>query len=63
MRELVSFRFVSFSLIFRDRVENLPKDTVNLTVKHPFTGKDSNISVSLFSKPGQKKGTRYRSTP
>ncbi len=45
------------------RVENLPKDTVNLTVKHPFTGKDSNISVSLFSKPGQKKGTRYRSTP
>jgi hypothetical protein len=40
-------------------VENLPKDTVNLTVKHPFTGKESTVSVSLFSKPGQKKGTRY----
>jgi hypothetical protein len=42
-------------------VENLPKGTVDLTVKHPFTGKESTVSVSLLSKLEQKKkkkGTR-----
>jgi len=42
----------------RLRVENLPQDTITLNVKHPFTGKESSVSISLFAKPGVKKGSR-----
>lgn len=42
----------------RLRLENLPRETVTVSLKHPFNGKESSVSISLFSKPGLKKGTR-----
>jgi len=56
---LISTKSCSPSDTIQNRVENLPQDTITLNVKHPFTGKESSVSISLFAKPGVKKGSRY----
>jgi transketolase len=42
----------------RLRVANLPVETQKVTVKHPMTGAEKQVSLSLFRKAGEVAGTR-----
>jgi len=42
----------------RLKVENLPRDTITVDVKHPDTGKAVQSKIALFQKPGAFLGTR-----
>ncbi len=42
----------------RLRVRNLPEEPQNVTVKHPFTGEEKQVGITLFRKPGEVAGTR-----
>jgi transketolase len=42
----------------RLRVKNLPSHPIQVTLKHPTSGKEITANIALFSPPGQKKGAR-----
>jgi len=42
----------------RLKVENLPTDPLEVTLKNPHTGQEANNSIRLFLPPGEKRGTR-----
>ncbi|MEP7353509.1 MAG: hypothetical protein ABI824_09795 [Acidobacteriota bacterium] len=42
----------------RLRVKNLPEEPQKVTVKHPTTGEEKQIGITLFKKPGEVAGTR-----
>lgn len=42
----------------RLRVQNLPLEPQNVTVKNPVSGKDKTVDITLFRKPGEVAGTR-----
>ena len=42
----------------RLRVENLPTEPVEATLKNPHTGEEVNKTIKLFLPPGEKRGTR-----
>ena len=42
----------------RLRVANLPEAPQKVTVKHPLTGEEKQVGITLFRKPGEVAGTR-----